>query len=293
MAVLNKGVWTQDDTLPTTDIIPTETTPAAGRYHLYFSFACPYAHRPNLVIHYLGLDEAISTSSVDPYMTDGWAFSDQYPDPLYGNAFLRDLYTQHKADFSGRVVVPTFWDKQEKLIASNTSMDLALDLAENWLSLAKNPVELVPTAQRNEILEMNQWLNSNITSKVYSVGFAIDQAKYAQHSAELFASFASLNERLANQRYLFGEQITLSDFILFPTLIRLEAVYAQLFKCNQQALSSFSHLYRYMLDLYAIPSIRATVDVDYTKTQYFYSFVKVNPSRIVPAGPQLEWLNAE
>ncbi len=290
MPVLNKGVWTQDEKLDHTDVIPTLTHPEAERYHLYISYACPYAHRVNLVAHYLGLTEAISISSVDPKNENGWAFSAEYPDPLNGADFLWQIYTKHQVDFSGRAVVPAFWDKQTQKLVSNTSAELALDLATNWLPLAKNPVELVPAALRDEIMAMTEWLNTNVTGKVYTVGFAKSQCCYDKAQKELFDTFTELDARLASQSYLFGEQITLADFFLFPTLIRFESVYAMLFKCNAQPLSDFSNLYRYMLDLYNIESIRATVDVSYTKLNYFYSFAGQNPSRIVPAGPQLAWV---
>lgn len=289
MPVLNKGVWTQDETLVHTDIIPTQTTPEADRYHLYFSLACPYAHRVNLVIHYLELDHVISSSTLEPKMVEGWVFSEQYPDPLYHSEKLSDLYLKHKPDFSGRVVVPVFWDKKEKCIASNTSADLSLELSTKWLSLAKFPYELTPDKLKESIIQLNQWLITDINSQVYTVARSRTQDKYEKELCKLFASLNLLNERLATQRYLFGEQITLSDFFLFPTLIRFEAIYESLFKCNQKPLSEFHHLYRYMLDLYTIEKIKSTVDIEFSKIHYFYSMAELNPTRIIPVGPKLVW----
>ncbi|RIY34025.1 glutathione-dependent reductase [Psittacicella melopsittaci] len=293
MGQLNQGQWSAvDSPLKQADSFKTAPLPQAGRYHLYMSYACPWAHRVFLTLSYLGLLDKVSVSSVDPHvLDDGWPFSEAYPDPLYNLPYLRDVYLKAKADYTGRVDVPCFWDKQEQTIASNDSAFLAVTLAQDWLELASNPVELVPAALKEQILELNQWLNANITSKVYAVGvFAGNQATYDKRVEELFASLAELDQRLSQQKYLFGEEITVSDFFLFPTLIRFEAVYADLFKCNLKPLSSFTNLYRYMLDLYSIPSIKATVDIAYIKEHYYFRFNKVNPSRIVPAGPYLPWL---
>lgn len=290
MAILNKGVWTQDEILEKVDSFPTQTQPEAGRYHLYISLACPWANRVNLVIHYLGLNDAISVSLVDPKMVDGWAFTEVYPDPLNGFAYLRDAYTKSKADFSGRVTVPVLWDKQTQKIASHDSATLALELAEKWLPLAKNKVELVPAHLRNEILALNDWLTPNVNRKVYNVGlFAKSQAEYDKHSQELFENLTALDARLSDKTYLFGDEITLSDFFLFPTLARFEAVYALHFKCNKRPLTSFKNLYHYMLSLYHIPAVKATIDIPHIKTHYYYSHVQINPTRIVPEGPELSW----
>lgn len=288
MSVLNKGKWTENETLDEIDVIPTQIVPENGRYHLYISLACPYAHRANLVVHYLGL-KGITVSSVSPYKFDPWAFDKDFPDPLFGVENLYELYLKHKPDFSGRVTVPVLWDKTTQKIASNTSLDLALNLAENWQHLASNQHELVPTHEREEIIQLNQWINEKISGKVYRVGYATEQAVYDNLVAELFADLAELDNRLTHNRYLFGEQIRLSDFFLFPVLVRFEAVYSSLFKCSVKPLSAFQNLYRYMLDLYSIESIRATVDIRYTHTNYFYSFPQLNPSRVVPALPKLDW----
>ena len=291
MAVLNQGKWVQDETLTQIDSFPTQTEPQAGRYHLYISLACPWANRANLVVQYLGLNEAISVSSVEPKMVDGWAFSDDFPDELNHTAFLREIYTLAKPDFSGRVTVPVLWDKQNQTIASHDSASLALELAEKWLLLAKNPVELVPTHLRTEILALNDWLTPNVNRKVYNVGlFAKSQAEHDQHHRELFANLSTLDQRLEKSRYLFGEQITLSDFFLFPTLARFEAVYALHFKCNLRPLASFKNLYRYMLDLYALPAVKNTIDIPHIKTHYYYSHNQINPTRIIPTGPELDWV---
>lgn len=291
MGVLNQGVWTQLDQLDQVDSFPTQTVPESGRYHLYISLACPWANRANLVLHYLGLKEAISVSSVDPKMVDGWRFSEEYPDPFNHAQYLRDIYTRAKADFTGRVTVPVLWDKTNQTIASHDSAQLALELAEKWLPFAKTPRQLVPSNLRADILALNDWLTPNINRKVYNVGlFAQSQAEYEQHHRELFENLAILDERLNTQKYLFGDEITLSDFFLFPTLIRFEAVYALHFKCNLKPLKSFNNLYRYMLDLYALPEVRATIDVPHIKTHYYYSHDSINPTRIIPLGPELEWL---
>lgn len=290
MAVLNQGVWTQNDELAVTDSIATHTEPASGRYHLYISKACPWAALPWLVINCLRLDGAIGISSVEPKMTDGWAFSDDFSDPVNGFDHVRELYLATKADFSGRVTVPVLWDKQQKKIVGNSSAELAWDLADNWLALAKNPAKLVPSEKRAEITAMNEWLMSHVSRKVHQAGlFATGQADYERHVTELFDALGVLDKRLENQRYLFGNKMTLSDIFVFPTLARFEAVYAVHYKCNLKPLSAYANLYRYLIDLYALPAFKASIDMPHIKLFYYYSHTKLNPSRIVPVGVP-DWL---
>lgn len=292
MPLLENGVWRADlNSVEQTDHFPTQIQAEKNRYHFYYSYGCPFAHRANLVLHYLGLEKVISSSSTMPDMLEnGWAFDNNYPDTLLGKAFLHEIYTQAKADFSGRVSVPVLWDKQRQTIASHDSAEMSLNLATEWQTFAQHKAELVPNALRDELLAMNQWLNDQITMKIYQVGLANSQAKYESQLAKLFENLTALDARLSQQSYLFGENITLSDFFLFPTLIRFEAVYADLYKTNLKPLSDFKHLYRYMLALYADPRIQATVDIPYTKRFYYYSQKGLNPTRLVPKGPKLAWL---
>jgi putative glutathione S-transferase len=294
MAVLEQGVWYPNkdaSELTAEDQFALPSQIEAGRYHLYMSLACPFAHRPYLVIKYLGLDEVISVSSVAAKRySNGWEFDDAHPDPLYRADNLAALYVKAKSDYTGRVTVPLLWDKQNHAIVGNDSAAMAMDLATRWLPLAKHPVELVPAALREEIESLNRWLHSNVNGKVYQVGFATTQAQYDQASETLFDALEQLEQRLGQSRYLHGEDVTLSDLFLLPTLVRFEAVYEVHFKANKKPLKAHQNLYRYMLDLVADERIRSTIDIDYMKLHYFFSHKHINPNGIVPAGPEIEWL---
>ncbi|NRA60960.1 MAG: glutathione S-transferase C-terminal domain-containing protein [Psychrobium sp.] len=293
MAILDKGVWypnKEASELSEEDTFELPSKPKAGRYHLYMSYACPFAHRPYLVINYLGLGHAISVSSVAAKRYgDGWIFDQSNPDTLNGTQGLVELYQKANPVYSGRVTVPILWDKETHTIVGNDSSAMALELASNWLSLATNPVELVPARLKDEILALNDWLHQQVNRKVYHVGFAREQHSYDIASDELFTTLATLDERLGQSRYLFGGEITLSDLFLIATLVRFEAVYQVHFKANKRALNTYEHLYRYLLDLVNITSIRETVDIEYMKTHYYFSHKHINPTGIVPAGPEISW----
>lgn len=254
------------------------------------SLACPFAHRPLLVIKYLGLDNAISVSSVAPKRYDnGWLFNDEFPDSVCKKSNLIDLYLAANSKYSGRVSVPVLWDKNRNTIVENDSSSIAENLATNWLPLAKNPVNLMPTELAHEIREMNTWLHQNINRKVYHVGFATNQTDYDKASADFFSALDILDKKLEKSLYLFGDMITLSDFFLLPTLVRMEAVYEVHFKANLKPLKAFKNLYRYMLNLVEIESIRETIDIDYMKTHYYFSHKHINPTGIIPSGPEINW----
>ncbi|MFB6349776.1 glutathione S-transferase C-terminal domain-containing protein [Moraxella sp. ZJ142] len=291
MGVLNKGQWQGDDVqLEQVDQIAQPLIAEKDRYHFYFAYGCPFAHRANLVRHYLGLTDVILASSTAPIMTaDGLAFNTDFYDTANHLPFLRDVYLKGKANFSGRASVPLLWDKQTQSIASHNSGEMAWEIAEKFAKLGNNPADLIPSHLRNEIAKLNDWLDVKINRKVYQVGYADTPEKYQKQLQELFQSLSKLDQRLAEQRYLFGEQITLSDFWLFPTLIRFEAVYADLFRTNLKPLAEFQHLYRYMLALYADPRIRATVDIDFTMQFYYVNSGGLSPDNVPK--PVLPWLN--
>ncbi|MEJ2765310.1 glutathione S-transferase C-terminal domain-containing protein [Photobacterium sp. MCCC 1A19761] len=293
MAVMAQGIWYPDKAavdLVAEDQFALPTAAEAGRYHLYLSYACPFAHRPYLVIRYLGLEDAITVSSVAAERFEaGWQFDTEYPDPLDSVPNLAERYLQAKPTYTGSVTVPVLWDKQAHTIRGNDSSALAMMLATDWLPLARYPVALVPAQLRKEIEAMNLWLHQNVNRKVYHVGFATDQQAYDAASDTLFSALAQLDRTLGERRYLLGDQITLSDLFLLPTLVRFEAVYALHFKANRQPLSAFTRLYRYMLDLISIERIRRTIDVDHMKQHYYVSHRHLNPHGIVPAGPELSW----
>lgn len=293
MAVLDKGIWHPDKEeyeLSTVDNFQPPESAKAGRYHLYMSLACPFAHRPYLVINYLGLQDAISVSSVAPERyKEGWLFDNEYPDPINGLKSFVSLHQKANPSYSGKATVPFFWDKQQQTIVCNDSASLAMDFATNWLSLAKNPVKLVPDDIKQDILSLNTWLHNNVNRKVYHLGFAKDQASYDAASESLFDALEQLDLRLGQSPYLHGQQITLSDLFLLPTLVRFEAVYEVHFKANKKPLKDFKNLYQYMLDFMAMPVFRETVDIDYMKRHYYISHRHINPTGIIPSGPTISW----
>lgn len=293
MAVLDKGIW-----YPNKDVheLAEESSfhlpevAEADRYHLYMSYACPFAHRPYLVINLLGLDHAITTSSVAAKRyEDGWLFDEENVDEVNETHNLVELYQKANANYSGRVTVPVLWDKKENTIVGDDSSSMAMDLATTWLPLAKNPIDLVPVNLKGEITSLNDWLHQHVNRKVYHVGFATNQSSYDTASDELFEALEQVNTRLGKSRYLHGEEITLSDLFLLPTLVRFEAIYEVHFKANKKQLKSFEHLYKYMLDLVAIPKIRETIDLEYMKVHYYFSHKHINPYGIVPSGPEISW----
>ncbi|GIC77022.1 glutathione S-transferase C-terminal domain-containing protein [Moritella sp. F3] len=293
MAVLDKGKWyknKEERDLSVVDNFHLPEVIESDRYHLYISLACPFAHRPYLVINYLGLNDAISISTVAAKRyEDGWLFDNDYPDTLNNASSLVSLYQRATPTYSGRVTVPILWDKKEGNIVGNDSAYMATDFATNWLSLAKNPVQLIPESKKAVINELNLWLHAHVNTGVYGVGFASNQVAYDNANMSLFKALDKLDNRLADKKYLLGSDITLSDLFLFPTLVRFEAVYEVHFKANKKTLKYFKNLYRYMLDLVSISSIRETIDIDYIKLHYYYSHRHINPTGIIPAGPELHW----
>lgn len=293
MAVLDKGKWYPNKDvheLSSEDSFHLPEIPEVGRYHLYMSLACPFAHRPYLVINYLGLKHAISVSSVAAKRySDGWLFDEDNPDEINGTQSLVELYQKANPTYSGRVTVPVLWDKYQSTINGDDSSSMAMDLATKWLPLAKNQIELVPKYLKEEISSLNDWMHQNVSRKVYHVGFATEQTTYNAAGKVLFDALEQLNVRLGKSRYLFGKNITLSDLFLLPTLVRFEAIYEIHFKANKKQLRSFEHLYKYMLDLISIQSIRETIDLDYMKLHYYFSHKHINPTGIVPTGPEIFW----
>jgi putative glutathione S-transferase len=293
MAVLDKGVWYPNkdmQELLKEDSFHLPEVPELGRYHLYISYACPFAHRADLVINYLGLQHAISVSSVAAKRdADGWLFDKEHPDKVNAMTSLVALYQKANPTHSGRVTVPVLWDKQKNRIVGNDSSSMAMDLATKWRPLAKNKIELVPAHLKKKITLLNDWLHQHVNRKVYHVGFASDQASYDVANEMLFEALEQLNMRLEKTCYLHGNEITLSDLFLIPTLVRFEAIYEIHFKANKKRLTSFEHLYNYMLDLVSIESIRDSIDIDYIKLHYYFSHKHINPTGIVPAGPDISW----
>ncbi len=293
MAVLDKGVWCPDKEtheLSSNDNFELPESAEEGRYHLFVSYACPFAHRPYLVINYLGLEDAISVSSLAPRRNDTrWLFNDEYPNPFNTAKDLVEFHQQASPDYSGEVAVPILWDKKDGKIVGNDSPSMAMDFATKWLPLAKKSQELAPSHLKEKINSLNKWLHENVNRKVYHVGFAKDQSSYDAASEVLFKALEELDQTLKSSPFLLGAELTLSDLFLLPTLVRFEAIYEVHFKANKKPLREFEHLYRYMLNLVADPGIRNTIDIEHMKEHYFFSHKHINPNGIIPAGPEISW----
>lgn len=294
MAVLENGVWDTDKSaseLPHVDRLERNFGPETGRYHLYVSRACPFAHRPWLVISVLGLDKAISVSSVSARRYGkGWEFDADNRDIIGDSKLLSDIYLQSKPDYSGAVTVPVLFDRHERKIVSTDSASLSLKLATEWLPLAEKQAELVPALLCQDIDQLNRWLHASINRKVYQVGFAKHQDEYERTARELFSALDEMEKRLTVQPFLFGEAMTISDLFLLPSLVRFEAVYAIHFRANTKSLAQLPNLYAYMLRMLAVPGVLETIDMEHAKLHYYFSHRHINPTGIVPTGPLLTWL---
>lgn len=267
---------------------------AAGRYHLYVSLACPWAHRTLIVRALKKLEPVISVSVVEPVMSDqGWAFSAALPDHANAATYLRELYTASAPGYSGRVSVPVLWDKQSRRIVNNESAEIIRMFNQAFDAFGDAAVDLYPAPLRAEIDRLNDFIYDNINNGVYRCGFATTQEAYGSAFGRLFAALDSLEARLSGRRFLFGEVVTESDWRLFPTLARFDAVYFGHFKCNRQRIEDFPALSRYLRELYRVPGVAATFDLDHIKRHYYMSHPHINPTRIVPVGPRLQFCAAE
>ena len=229
-------------------------------------------------------------SEVDPLMLDeGWVFSENYPDPLYGKSRLYEIYSESDRDLTSRVSVPMLWDKKLKTIVSNDSGEIMRMFNSAFNNLTGNKEDYYPDALRSDIDELNDWLSSNINVGVYHAGFAKSQVDYEKAVAKVFKALATLDSRLSKQRFLHGETITESDWRLFTTLVRFDAVYFELFKLNHARLADFYNLSAYVRDLYQQAQVSETVDLPRIKQHYFASFTKLNPSGLVPMGSETDF----
>jgi putative glutathione S-transferase len=263
---------------------------AAGRYHLYVSLACPWAHRTLVVRALKGLEDAIGVSIVDPLRdARGWAFRDvpgATDDPLQGWSYLSEAYVATEPGYDGRVSVPVLWDTQTGRIVNNESADIVVMLNDAFDAFAAHPeVDLYPAELRGEIDELNRLVYETVNNGVYRAGFAGSQEAYEEAVFPLFDTLDALDDRLASQRYLFGASPTLADWRLFTTLVRFDPVYVGHFKCNLHRIVDYAHLPAYLRDLYQTPGIAQTVDMDHIKRHYYLTHSHINPSGIVPAGP--------
>ncbi|MDT7041437.1 glutathione S-transferase family protein [Candidatus Nitronereus thalassa] len=262
-----------------------------GRYHLYVSLACPWAHRTIIVRKLKGLEDVIGMTVVDPIRDDesGWAFREgpvHTKDPINGFQFLREAYLATDPHYRGRVTVPVLWDTNTKRIVSNSDDDLMRMLNSAFNQFTNENLDLYPEPQREEIDRLNEDIYENVNDGVYRAGFSTSQAIYESAVRRLFDALDRLESRLANQRYLFGPTPLESDWRLFVTLIRFDAVYHGHFKCNLRRIVDYPNLFGYIKDLYQHDGVAETVNFDHIKRHYYVTHHDINPTRIVPLGPE-------
>ena len=265
-------------------VSPSEATP--GRHHLYVSLACPWAHRAIILRRLKGLEDVIPMTVVDPLRDErGWRFIE--PDPVNGWEYLSEGYEATAPGFEGRITVPVLWDTEAGRIVNNESADIAEMLNETWDAHAAHPErDYFPARLRSEMAPLNERVYDTLNNGVYKAGFASTQEAYEEAVVPLFETLDWLEDRLADgRRYLFGDETTLADWRLFTTLVRFDAVYHVHFKCNLRRIVDYPQLQRYLVDLYAVPGVAETVDMDHIKRHYYMTHRGINPSGIVPLGP--------
>jgi len=264
-----------------------------GRYHLYVSLACPWASRTLVFRKLKRLENVISLAIVDPRMGDeGWVFSNApgtIPDRVNGFTRLHQVYTAARSDFTGRVTVPVLWDTERRTIVNNESAEIIRMLNSEFDAFGDDSLDFYPADLRSEIDAVNARVYENVNNGVYRAGFATSQEAYEEAWTALFAELDALEETLSRRRYLCGDRVTEADWRLFTTLVRFDAVYYSHFKCNRQRLVDFANLWEYTRDLYQTPGVAETVNLEHIKTHYYWSHVSINPTRIVPVGPAIDF----
>jgi putative glutathione S-transferase len=264
----------------------------SGRYHLYVSLACPWAHRTLILRKLKQLEGAIGVSVVDPLMADqGWRFSDGpgcIPDAVNGARFLHEIYTRAEPAFTGRVTVPVLWDRRSETIVSNESSEIIRMLNSEFDAFGDASLDFHPEPLRKQIEKTNAFVYPNVNNGVYRCGFATTQDAYEEAFAQLFGALDELDSLLSRQRYLVGGRVTEADWRLFTTLVRFDAVYVGHFKCNRQRIADYPNLSGYLRDLYQWPGVAETVNFSHIKRHYYESHRMINPTGVVPVGPELD-----
>lgn len=265
----------------------------AGRYHLFVSYACPWAHRTLIARALKGLEDLISVSVVGATMLEhGWTFDTDdgsTSDPLYGSDFLHQIYTRADKTYSGRVTVPVLWDTKTETIVSNESSDIIRMFNTAFDELGAAPGHFYPDDKRDDIDALNDRIYDTINNGVYKAGFATSQDAYEEAVQPLFGSLDWLEGLLGDKRYLTGPELTEADIRLFTTLIRFDPVYVGHFKCNLKMLKDYPNLWAYTRDIYNHHGIKETVHMDHIKTHYYASHKTINPTGVVPSGPNLDY----
>ena len=264
-----------------------------GRYHLYVSYACPWAHRTLIFRALKGLEGMISLSVVNWFMGEnGWTFEDGdgvIPDSVNNARFLYQVYLAAQADYSGRITVPVLWDKKKKTMVSNESSEIIRMFNSAFDAIGAKPGDYYPQQLRREIDDLNERIYHTVNNGVYKAGFATTQDAYEEAVVPLFETLDWLEERLSASRYLLASTITEADWRLFTTLVRFDPVYVGHFKCNLKRIADYPNLSGYLRDLYRQPGVAATVRLDHIKAHYYGSHETINPTRIVPLGPEVDY----
>lgn len=304
MGLLHDGVWEPDasrdqyvhDTFDDWVVDATDATYPAetGRYRLYLSRACPWAHRTALVRQILGLEDAIAVDIVDPVRHDqGWEFAPEKtgctPDRVHGSDRLYEVFQAAAPEYTGRVTVPILYDERTDTIVHEESADIARMLATEFDRFATSEHDLYPEAQREPIDDAITDIHSSINTAVYRAGFADTQTAYETAVEDLFDAMVQWDETLGTRRYVVGDQLTLADLFLFPTLYRFDAVYHTHFMCNLRRLVDFENLWAYARDVYQLEGVADTCNMNHVKAHYYRSHDDINPTGFVPVGPELDW----
>ena len=270
----------------------TAFTPDANRYHLYVSLACPWAHHTLIVRRLKGLESSIGFTVVDPVRDErGWAFRDgegYSADPIIGFKFLSEAYLASDPKFRGRWTVPVLWDQETKRIVNNSEDDICRMFNDEFAASGDGTPDLFPAAHANEQAKLSQEIYERVNNGVYRAGFATSQKAYEKAVQRLFATLDSLDERLGQSRYLLGQHPVETDWRLFCTLVRFDAVYHGHFKCNLRRIVDYPNLQGYLQDLYQLPGIAETVNFDHIKRHYYVTHNEINPTQIVPLGPIMD-----
>jgi putative glutathione S-transferase len=303
MGLLINGQWQKGSIAPQDskgdfirlDSVFRQTTiePEANRYHLYISYACPWACRTLIFLVLKGLEDTISFSPVEPLMLEmGWAFGQKgtpTADPLYQLTYLHEIYQKASPTCSSKVTVPVLWDKKTQTIVNNESSEIIRIFNSGFNQFAENAYDFYPNNLQDKINEINDFVYQKINNGVYKCGFSSSQAAYERAYDNLFSALDKIEALLGQQAYLVGDNITEADWRLFTTLIRFDQVYVSHFKCNKKCLREYPNLSNYVRALYQIPGIKKTVDFNHIKTHYFGSHLFINPTGIIPKGPDIDF----
>ncbi|NOJ17783.1 glutathione S-transferase family protein [Vibrio jasicida] len=261
--------------------------PESGRYHLYVSLACPWAHRTLIFRKLKGLEKHIDVTVVCPDMlSEGWQMG--LPEPLFGHTRMHQIYTQAKSNYTGRVTVPVLWDKKTNTIVSNESSEIIRMFNTEFNDLTGNNDDYYPEQLQSVIDQWNDYIYPNVNNGVYRCGFATTQEAYEEAFDSLFAALDKIDAHLATHRYLAGNKITEADWRLFTTLVRFDAVYVGHFKCNKQRIADYANIQGYLKELYQVEGVAETTDFYHIKRHYYFSHTGINPTQVVPKGPAID-----